>query len=69
MAAGRASAFGGRAPVDRHHDVARFSWQAVQPDGVVLIEGLDIAALSREGDKIERIIGFFDPLDTAGRES
>jgi len=49
--------------VDVHHGIARFAWQVVQADGTTLPEGLDIAFLSPEGSRIERIIGFFGPLD------
>ncbi len=48
--------------VDRHHRVARFAWQVVQADGTTLPEGIDIAFISSDGSKIERIIGFFGPV-------
>jgi hypothetical protein len=48
--------------VDVHHGVARFAWHVVQADGSHLPEGLDIALLSPDGARIERIIGFFGPL-------
>ncbi len=48
--------------VDLHHGLARFAWQVVQADGKALPEGLDIAYLSSDGTRIERIIGFFGPL-------
>lgn len=48
--------------VDVHHGIARFAWHVVQGDGTALPEGLDIAFLSSEGTRIERIIGFFGPL-------
>jgi hypothetical protein len=48
--------------VDVHHGIARFAWHVVQADGTTLPEGLDIAFLSPDGSKIERIIGFFGPL-------
>jgi phytoene dehydrogenase-like protein len=48
--------------VDVHHGVARFAWQVVQADGSSLPEGIDIAFVSRDGTRIERIIGFFGPL-------
>ena len=48
--------------VEVHHGIARFAWQVVQADGTVLPEGLDIAFVSSEGTRIERIIGFFGPL-------
>jgi hypothetical protein len=48
--------------VDVHHGIARFAWHVVQADGNALPEGLDIAFISSEGTRIERIIGFFGPL-------
>jgi len=48
--------------VDSHHNVARFAWHVVQADGSALPEGLDIAWISADGKKIERIIGFFGPM-------
>ncbi len=48
--------------VDAHHGLARFAWHVVQADGVALPDGLDIAFISGDGARIERIIGFFGPL-------
>ena len=48
--------------VEVHRCVARFAWQVVQADGIPLPEGLDIAWISLDGARIERIIGFFGPL-------
>jgi hypothetical protein len=48
--------------VDIHHGVARFAWHVVQADGTALPEGIDIAFISPDGARIERIIGFFGPL-------
>jgi hypothetical protein len=47
--------------IELHHDVARFEWHAVLPDGSVIREGVDIAILDTTG-RIERMIGFFGPL-------
>jgi len=49
--------------VDIHHSLARFAWHVVQADGLTLPEGLDIAHISADGMHIERIIGFFGPLN------
>lgn len=51
--------------VDIHHAVARFAWQVVQADGTALPEGIDIALISSDGRRIERIIGFFGALARA----
>jgi hypothetical protein len=48
--------------VDVHHGVARFAWKFVMPDGSSLPEGLDIAFLDAEQERITRIIGFFGLL-------
>jgi hypothetical protein len=47
--------------VDAHHNLARFHWHVVLPDGTTLPEGIDVAELSDDG-KIRRIVGFFGPL-------
>ncbi|PLP58628.1 nuclear transport factor 2 family protein [Mesorhizobium loti] len=49
-------------PVDVHHDIARFAWKFVLPDGSSFPEGLDIAFLDADRVRITRIIGFFGPL-------
>ena len=47
--------------VDKHI-LARFAWQVMQADGTALPEGIDIAFVSSDGSRIERIIGFFGPI-------
>lgn len=54
-------------PVDIHHRVARFSWHAVEGDGKVLREGIDIAFITSDGSRIERMIGFFGPTTPGGK--
>lgn len=51
--------------VDDHHGMARFAWHAVEANGNELPEGIDIAFISQDGQKIERIIGFFGPVKRA----
>lgn len=48
--------------VDEHHRTARFAWHVVLADGTALPEGLDIAFLSSDGARIDRILGFLGPL-------
>jgi hypothetical protein len=48
--------------LDRHHNLVRFAWRVVLADGAALPEGLDIAFVSADGARIERILGFFGPL-------
>lgn len=48
--------------VDEHHGIARFLWKAVDPGGATIAHGIDLAFLSADGAKIEKIVGFFgDP--------
>jgi hypothetical protein len=54
--------------VDAHHGVARFAWRVVQADGTALPEGLDVAFLTADGAKLQRIIGFFGPLGAPARD-
>lgn len=49
--------------VDCHHGFARFHWKAVAADGAILREGIDIAFISTDGNRLDRIIGFFGSLD------
>jgi hypothetical protein len=51
--------------VDIHHGIARFAWQIVLADGTRRPEGIDIAFISADGARIERIIGFFGPPSSA----
>jgi hypothetical protein len=48
--------------MDLHHGVARFAWRAVGADGLPLLDGIDIAFITADGARIERIIGFFGEL-------
>ncbi len=48
--------------VDLHHNVARFAWHVVLGDGAALPEGLDLAVLTPDATKLQRVIGFFGPL-------
>tara|TARA_R110002020_G_scaffold184947_2_gene382354 strand:- start:66940 stop:67296 length:357 start_codon:yes stop_codon:yes gene_type:complete len=44
-----------------HHDVAMFRWAAIGPEGQLFRSGVDFATLNQEGDRLDRVIGFFDP--------
>ena len=47
--------------VDAHHDMARYGWALVAPDGTPAVAGLDVAQVGQDG-KLVRIVGFFgDP--------
>ena len=47
--------------VDAHHGVARFAWRAIEAGGNALPEGIDLAFVTDDDSRIERIIGFFGP--------
>ena len=47
--------------VDTHHDMARYSWSLVGPDGTEATSGLDVARFDADG-KLLHITGFFGPL-------
>lgn len=49
--------------VDLHHHLARFAWHVVLQDGTALPEGLDVAFLTADPTRIERVVGFFGALD------
>ena len=46
--------------VDAHHNVARFSWELVPPNGgESLAEGFDVAVTGADG-RISSVVGFLD---------
>ncbi len=47
--------------LDAHHDVLRFAWKLVDPQGAAVIEGVDFGELAADG-RLRRIVGFFGPL-------
>ena len=44
--------------VDAHHDVARFGWELVAPDGAVFVGGIDVATIAEDG-RLRSVTGFF----------
>jgi hypothetical protein len=47
--------------IDAHHDLARFGWELVAPDGAVFVAGVDVATVAEDG-RLRTIAGFFgDP--------
>ena len=50
--------------VDAHHDVVRFTWDLVGPDGTVAFSGLDVGQLAADG-RLRRITGFIGDLAAA----
>ncbi|MBL7501770.1 nuclear transport factor 2 family protein [Frankia sp. CNm7] len=45
--------------VDGHHDVARFGWELVAPDGTAPVAGFDVITLDPDG-RIRSVVGFLD---------
>ncbi|MEZ5227814.1 MAG: hypothetical protein R2710_14405 [Acidimicrobiales bacterium] len=50
--------------VDSHHDIARYGWSLVGPDGSAAVTGVDIAEANGDG-KLTRVVGFFGELTPA----
>jgi hypothetical protein len=50
--------------IDAHHSLVRFSWQLADPDGNVVVDGLDVAIVADDG-RLSRLAGFFGPLPAA----
>jgi hypothetical protein len=51
--------------VDAHHDLARYGWALVAPDGAVAVTGTDFAQVGADG-KLTRVVGFFGDLAAMG---
>ncbi len=50
---------------DRHHQLLRWGWEMLTPDGTKVLDGLDVALLDDDG-KIGYLAGFFGlPLPAA----
>lgn len=47
--------------IDVHHDLARFGWHLVGPDGSVVVEGLEVASIAADG-RLSSTLGFFGPI-------
>jgi hypothetical protein len=47
--------------VDAHHDLFRFAWELVAPDGTVTVGGIDVGQLADDG-RFRRVTGFLGPL-------
>ena len=50
--------------VDVHHGEMRFAWVLVAPDGNVVVAGIDLGALGRDG-RLARITAFFGDMPAA----
>jgi hypothetical protein len=47
--------------IDGHHDLVRFGWELVAPDGSITVSGIDVAALDGDG-RLREVAGFFGEL-------
>jgi hypothetical protein len=47
--------------VDAHHEVFRFGWEVVAPDGAIFLAGIDAGVRAADG-RIQAIAGFFGDL-------
>lgn len=54
--------------IDAHHEMLRFAWELVAPDGAVVLTGLDVGELAEDG-RLARITGFFGELPAPGEGS
>jgi hypothetical protein len=53
-------------PPDAHHDVVRFGWHLLGPDGDRVATGLDVAHLAEDG-RMRSVVGFLEaPAGRAG---
>ncbi|MGG2459698.1 nuclear transport factor 2 family protein [Streptomyces sp. RGM 3693] len=50
--------------VDGHHDIARFGWELVGPDGAAPVAGFDVVRLAEDG-RIASVLGFLDRVPAA----
>lgn len=51
--------------VDAHHDVARYGWALIGPDGSTALSGVDVATVGPDG-RLTGVAGFFGPLPEEG---
>ena len=47
--------------IDGHHDLVRFGWELVAPDGTITVAGIDVAVLADDG-RLREVAGFFGEL-------
>jgi hypothetical protein len=47
--------------IDGHHDLVRFGWELVAPDGSLTVAGIDVADLAEDG-RLRAVRAFFGEL-------
>jgi hypothetical protein len=50
--------------IDAHHNLIRFGWELIAPDGTTTVAGLDVGIVSDDG-RLSRIAGFMGELPAA----
>ena len=50
--------------IDAHHNLIRFGWDLVGPDGSTTVAGLDVGIVADDG-RLQRIGGFMGDLPAA----
>jgi hypothetical protein len=45
--------------IDAHHRLARWGWEMVDPAGAVVLDGVDVALLTEDGERLAYVAGFF----------
>ena len=50
--------------IDVHHDLCRYGWELVAPDGSITLAGMDVAELTAD-NRLQRVAGFFGDLPPA----
>lgn len=46
---------------DGHHELVRWGWAMVDPDGNTVLDGIDVAVVAPDG-RLQRVAGFFGAL-------
>ena len=54
--------------IDAHHDLLRFAWQLVGPDGAPVVEGFETGQVAQDG-RLSCTLGFFGPLPAVEGEA
>lgn len=50
--------------LDVHHESVRFSWELANPDGSLVVAGIDVGTVGADG-RLTSIVGFFGDLPEA----
>jgi hypothetical protein len=53
--------------IDAHHDLVRFAWQLLDPNGQPVVEGFETGQIAGDG-RLSCTLGFFGPLPALDEE-